>query len=305
MAHSLKTTNCRKCPQRAILFEKEEAGNERRIELCIEEDEAPFGVLYIANDGNPFSISNFESLSNLGQSDKDPEKSIGNKGIGFRSVLEISKSPEIYSRSQKESPHFDGFCFRFNPSIIQDFGKPVDELMAGNDNPASPIDPGAPLVLWADEKYRAFRERCIKFEEGWLQQELFYLSPYLLPEPIGDNTRSRKILEYEKLGYASVIRLPFINEKARDSALTELDNLNENTALFLDRVKSFKLVIKQYSRGYLRSEEPRENDPEHGFEVFIIHDESEYGAKPVESIKRFWMWEKIVGKTFRGTRLYI
>ncbi|MGQ0658558.1 MAG: hypothetical protein ACT4NU_10780 [Chromatiales bacterium] len=35
----------------------------------------------------PFSRSNILSLSQLGNSDKDPQESIGNKGIGFRSVL--------------------------------------------------------------------------------------------------------------------------------------------------------------------------------------------------------------------------
>jgi len=62
--------------------------SEQRIEIVVTEDEQPHGSLYIANDGEPFSESNFKAISNLGQSDKDPQKSIGNKGIGFRSVPE-------------------------------------------------------------------------------------------------------------------------------------------------------------------------------------------------------------------------
>src|SRR5689334_18985315 len=43
-----------------------------RIEIAMVDDDGPFGALYVANDGVPFSKSNFDSLSQLGQSDKDP-----------------------------------------------------------------------------------------------------------------------------------------------------------------------------------------------------------------------------------------
>lgn len=85
------------------LFEVDITDAQQRVEIVLAEDEPPHGALYIANDGQPFMPSNFKALSNLGQSDKDPQKSIGNKGIGFRSVLEITKAPEIYSRKEKGS----------------------------------------------------------------------------------------------------------------------------------------------------------------------------------------------------------
>ncbi|HEY3374639.1 MAG TPA: DUF3883 domain-containing protein [Candidatus Aquicultor sp.] len=276
------------------LLERGEGEDERRIELSIMENEAPFGALYVANDGKPFSASNFESLSNLGQSDKDPEKSIGNKGIGFRSVLEISKSPEIYSRRRKESLLFDGFCFRFNPFIVQEFETSIDTLLEGNNAPSCPLDRDIPLVSWSNEKYIAFRGRCKKSGKGWLRKELKHLSPYLLPEPIRDKAVPQKVLEYEKQGYASVIRLPFINEKARELALTELKNLNENTVLFLDRVRAFQLVTNQYNRKFLRLEASRENDPENGSEV-SIREESAYDNEAVKTERRFWLWEERIG----------
>ena len=87
------------------LFETGDEGRKhQRIEIVISEDEHPYGALYIANDGQPFAQSNFEAISNLGQSDKDPQISIGNKGIGFRSVLEITDSPAIYSRKEINRP---------------------------------------------------------------------------------------------------------------------------------------------------------------------------------------------------------
>jgi hypothetical protein len=91
--------------------------SEGRIEIALALDEGEYGTLYVANDGAPFSRSNFESLSQLGQSDKDPQRSIGNKG-GFRSVLEICEGPEVFSRGHGSEKEFDGYCFQFSPRVL-------------------------------------------------------------------------------------------------------------------------------------------------------------------------------------------
>ena len=102
----------------ALFTREDRQGHTGRIEIVFHPKEGTHGSLYVANDGHCFSSSNFRSLSQFGQSDKDPQESIGNKGIGFRSILEIADSPEVYSRSQEGSPTFDGFCFSFSPVII-------------------------------------------------------------------------------------------------------------------------------------------------------------------------------------------
>ena len=50
--------------------------------------------LIFAHDGQWFTVSNFRSLAD-GWSDKDPNQCIGHKGLGFRSVLEITPSPQL------------------------------------------------------------------------------------------------------------------------------------------------------------------------------------------------------------------
>ena len=128
------------------LHEKTVPGDQGRLELTIVRDEKPYGALYVANDGIPFTRSNFDCLSQLGQSDKDIEKSIGNKGIGFRSVLEIANAPEIYSRSSSDSEKFDGYCFYFTPDVTRLFETPILKLFKGDDKPCSPLDDTIPLV---------------------------------------------------------------------------------------------------------------------------------------------------------------
>ena len=123
------------------LFEENVEDDQGRIEVVIANDEKPFGALYIANDGNPFTDSNFQTLSKFGQSDKDPEKHVGNKGIGFRSVLEITKAPGIYSRESVESETFNGYCFCFKHDATKQFEEPILELLHGVNRLESPIDP--------------------------------------------------------------------------------------------------------------------------------------------------------------------
>lgn len=54
-------------------------------------------LVAIANQGAPFSSQGLEAITSIALSPKKPDESIGNKGIGFKSVFEITRAPEIYS----------------------------------------------------------------------------------------------------------------------------------------------------------------------------------------------------------------
>lgn len=84
-----------------------------QISILLAEDEGDHGVLYVANGGDPFSPDDFKSICSLAQSTKAPDQAIGNKGVGFKSVLQVSSWPEVYSRSAADSAIFDGYCFTF------------------------------------------------------------------------------------------------------------------------------------------------------------------------------------------------
>jgi hypothetical protein len=71
------------------------------------------GVLYVANEGEVFAEENFRAITELALSSKAAGEGIGNKGLGFRSVLQLTDWPEIYSKSSPDSLSFDGYCFRF------------------------------------------------------------------------------------------------------------------------------------------------------------------------------------------------
>ncbi len=70
-----------------------------QVTLRLDCTEGPHGVLYVANAGRGFSESNVRAISNLGLSDKTIGEGIGNKGVGFKSVLQVCADPEVYSRT--------------------------------------------------------------------------------------------------------------------------------------------------------------------------------------------------------------
>lgn len=65
--------------------------------------------LAFLHDGEWFTARNFENLA-LGWSDKDPNVCIGNKGLGFRSVLDVTPAPHIFDVS---GPEFFGVKFSY------------------------------------------------------------------------------------------------------------------------------------------------------------------------------------------------
>ncbi len=84
-----------------------------QLEFLLREDEGTSGVLYVANAGHPVSHEDFTAMCRVAMSNKRPDEGIGNKGVGFKSVLQLADSPEIYSTAEAGSGRFDGYCFRF------------------------------------------------------------------------------------------------------------------------------------------------------------------------------------------------
>lgn len=69
--------------------------------------------LWVANSGRPLDEADVRGLCGISASkkamhDQKRRASIGHKGMGFKSVLEISDAPEVYSTT---------ICFRFSPEV--------------------------------------------------------------------------------------------------------------------------------------------------------------------------------------------
>jgi hypothetical protein len=87
-------------------------------------------ALVVADEGLGFGPDQIRAICGLGRSSKDPRKSIGYKGLGFKSVGEISDHPQIIST---------GVAFGFDDVWTQ---QAVESL-------AGPLDPGQRLPVYA------------------------------------------------------------------------------------------------------------------------------------------------------------
>ncbi|HVV76272.1 MAG TPA: DUF3883 domain-containing protein [Mycobacteriales bacterium] len=89
------------------------ARSDGRIAVVVRHEEGEHGTVYVANTGAGFTRSNVHAISNLGLSDKPVGEGIGNKGVGFKSVLQVTNTPEVYSREAPDEPGSRGYRFRF------------------------------------------------------------------------------------------------------------------------------------------------------------------------------------------------
>jgi len=181
----------------------EPSDREGQVAILFARDEGEWGTLYVANGGRPFSDSNFKTICEIGLSDKVPGEAIGNKGVGFKSVLQICSRPEIYSADSRrpEAPRevFDGYCFSFADDAQ------LRELVEGDE--------------------RAF---------GIVRQET---ARFHLPVPL--LTQPDRVKEFAKRGFATVVRLPLERENAADDVEEQVGLLlaaEEPLMLFLERL---------------------------------------------------------------------
>ncbi|MFI8872884.1 hypothetical protein [Streptomyces sp. NPDC055243] len=158
--------------------------------------------------GNLFTWERVDSVSKLSCSEKVVGEGIGNKGVGFRSVLQISAEPEIYSaRPDGGTPaELDGYCFRF--------ATPDDlSLLLGD----------AELVSRATDEF----------------------PPFQLPFPVSVVPESCATLALA--GHVTVIRPPLRSEIARGEVRRRIDELAGSGApamLFLDRLARLMLECR-------------------------------------------------------------
>ena len=207
---------------------------------------SPEPVLLVGNSGHPFRIEDFKGICQLGQSPKNPNKSVGNKGLGFRSVLEVSSCPEIWSTAPLGCD--TSFVFRFDPSVsnqVATAAQTLEEQGLNVRSPRSPFDPGIPLVDWSQDQLDQFHKRLSDTNLNSAYEAKKFLSPYLFPLQI-----EGVLPEVEELlsaGYSTVIRLRLdggrvgTSEEAVQSVKDQLQKLDARSMVFLSHLE--KLVI--------------------------------------------------------------
>lgn len=180
-----------------------------KIAVVLDDSEGEHGVLYVANSGHPLTAKNFKAITDVAVSDKPPNEGIGNKGVGFKSVLQLSLCPEVYSRSQARVDRFDGYTFRFGrPEDFRDLAREADC-----------DDPDLATTLEAN------------------------ISTLKVTIPIVE--LPDRVAKLGADGFCTVIRVPLSSDKAKAEAHEQLNKILESTAplhLFLKRIEAIDLL---------------------------------------------------------------
>ena len=216
----------------------------RRISFVLRTSPQP--ELLVANSGRPFRHEDFSGICQLAQSPKDPNESVGNKGLGFQSVLEVSTRPEVWSTA----PTRDGiaFTFGFDPDVREPIGRVARALLT-RDPPTDPEFGTEHVVDWFPEQIEEYRRRLEKDGIDPVDEVRNYLSPYVIPRFLGDPPpQVAKLLED---GHVTVIRLPLDGgragsaDDAATSARKQLEALDEAAVVFLPHLSVLRREIDE------------------------------------------------------------
>jgi len=92
-----------------------DAAGDRKVKFVLTQT-----ALLVGNTGRGFAEDEVRAICSLGRSSKDPRKSIGYKGLGFKSVGEITTRPQVYS-----APYHFGFDADQVTNIVTDAVGPL------------------------------------------------------------------------------------------------------------------------------------------------------------------------------------
>ncbi len=219
--------------------------------------------LLIANSGRPFRREDFSGICQLGQSPKDPNESVGNKGLGFRSVLELTTRPEVWSTAPAGADA--AFTFGFDPDVLDPIAR-VAKRLFDDHVPTVPRFGSEPVVDWSERQIDEYRGRLSRSGIKPVEEVTKYLSPYVLPRFLGD--LPREVAELLANGHVTVIRLPLdggkagtldedAKEKAVESVRNQLRALDEAAMVFLHHLSVVCITIDGECDEFLRSVDPQ------------------------------------------------
>ena len=234
------------------------ASRHRATRLIIVRTDTAVAVL---NQGMPFAGKDIKAITSLGLSTKNPETSLGNKGVGFKAVFQVTDSPEIYSAPESGgsiwSIHANRFCMQGKPFADAVFMESISGLVEEE-------------MLRDPDRAAALQEQASgENPASYLLDELQRAAPFKFPKQLTLEDQERRIeelgLSRETVGKMStMVVLPLLNRPGTretvDVALEEMRQLDHpgSTLLFLtgigrlwifDRVKEKTRLLLRHDRG--------------------------------------------------------
>ncbi|MGF1716764.1 DUF3883 domain-containing protein [Photobacterium chitinilyticum] len=179
----------------------------------------PHGLV-IANNGNAFSVGGVRSLQNAHLSPKRlrERQFIGCKGLGFRAILNWTKSPIILSGS---------LALAYTEKVSQE---KLDELKSQSERLSELVEREqvvSPSIILPTLPFPGFSQSND-------------LDDYLCPNGM---IMKQKCEYWREQGYKTAIGIPFENEELFDKALRQLRALRPEMLLFVDYLDDVRFLI--------------------------------------------------------------
>ena len=204
--------------------------------------------LCLANTGQPFSTDGINSLmlSDYSPKKMNQRKYIGNKGLGFRSVLNWSTRPFVISGDL-----YLGFdksrAVKWLKNLKQDSEELEQEVKkyeaSGAKNPVPIL--AVPMVITSD--FLTVKRTNPKIKLVW-----------------------ERALKLRAEGFDTVIGLPFTSPDAYEGALAQLDKLRQEILFLTSNLEELKITKNDGETRWIRKAQPKRNKF-----VEIITNESE------------------------------
>ena len=202
-----------------------------------------------ANEGTEFEEKGLRSITSLGLSTKSPQDAIGNKGLGFKSVFQVSESPEIYSSPSSTESFADaqGLMFKLSLTPFADpcLEEAVRTMVAERLAETASVD----VPLTVDEA----------------MSEMKAAAPFKFPLPLSMRELSTRLAELPErpIGQTLVvlpIRQTQKNIKTVGLAIDELFVEAGAAILFLPSVSTIKIIdqTRAFTRTIRRQSVPAE-----------------------------------------------
>jgi Transposase len=189
-----------------------------------------------ANEGEPFDDPGLKSVTSLGLSPKDPKQLIGNKGIGFKSVYQISRNPEIYSAGRPGGSFRDPDSNRFRMPLTLFQTDAEVELLRNTCRS---------VLLESRERAAKLQQRVKADPLAHLLNEVKCGAPFKFPQAIPKMEAARRFKELGELPETAqtLVVLPLIDSERIKSiiscAIEEILDGQGAAILFLPGVGRF------------------------------------------------------------------
>jgi len=258
-------------------------------------------VVAVANKGNPFIDSSVREITSAGISSKDPTVAIGNKGVGFKSVFQISAEPEVYSAPDAESSFTHAAATRFKMCDAPFSNK---QLLGAVESLLKDL-PGEDPKLFEMLRKRLGSDLTLEL----VVKELRSAAPWKFPLPLSEDDLAARLVNLElppgiPKNCQTLVVLPLIPGEATaqvvNRAIKELRSKAGLALLFLTGLSRVEVIDTCLNKHFEILREP---------EASVLGDSGHYSSRilgttvtsleppeAVEETARYWLFSKTLGR---------